>query len=406
MKTAAVICEFNPFHKGHAYLFGMARQFGADFVICLMSGDYVQRGEPAILDRYVRAEMALDGGADVVLSYPARYAASSAESFASHAVRILDKLGCVDELIFGSESGDAARIMECARHLAFESRDYQTKLKTALREGLSFPRARENALPEFRDLLGSPNDILAIEYCKALIRCDSRIRPVTVKRIGAGHHEAGFRKTPDGNHAENETAISASAGTVRSAMRLGEAEYLSAIPVFCHAALKRYLSVNCLMGADAYDALLLDALWRAGSADELAVYCDVTPEIAGTFLRERVFYTDRDEFIRRCTSKTVPASHIARALLSLTLGLKDDPPVPSAAVTQLLGFRKEASGLLSRMNKECLVINPVKDIPKLSGPERFIIEEDFRVSNLYEALLAQRSGRRAVPALARPVIKR
>ena len=193
MKTAAVISELNPLHSGHAGLFRAAREMGADSVMTLMSGDFVQRGVPSIVERYTRTHMALLAGADLVLSYPVRYATGSAERFAEYAVRILNGLGCVDWLVFGSESGDVDGLMECAGVLVQEPPEFRERLHAALRAGRSYPSAASEALPEYAGLLRDPNNILGVEYCKALIRTGSSIRPVTVKRLSSMHSDRSIR---------------------------------------------------------------------------------------------------------------------------------------------------------------------------------------------------------------------
>ena len=204
MKTAAVISELNPLHSGHAGLFRAAREMGADSVMTLMSGDFVQRGVPSIVERYTRTHMALLAGADLVLSYPVRYATGSAERFAEYAVRILNGLGCVDWLVFGSESGDVDGLMECAGVLVQEPPEFRERLHAALRAGRSYPSAASEALPEYAGLLRDPNNILGVEYCKALIRTGSSIRPVTVKRLSSMHSDRSIRDS------------GASAGAIRS----------------------------------------------------------------------------------------------------------------------------------------------------------------------------------------------
>lgn len=193
MKTAAVICELNPLHMGHRRLFSYCRERGADLVIALMSGDFVQRGIPAVTDRHTRAEMALLAGADLVLSYPVRYATGSAERFAEFAVRILDGVGegfgGIDELVFGSECGELSRIRSLAEVLAGEPDWYRERLRASLREGNSFPKARAAALDDYGELLQSPNNILGVEYVKAILKHASSMKPVTLKREGAQHRD-------------------------------------------------------------------------------------------------------------------------------------------------------------------------------------------------------------------------
>ena len=255
--TAAVIAEFNPFHDGHAHLIREARRSGYDRVIALMSGDFVQRGEPAAADRFVRTEMALRGGADLVLAFPTRFATASAEIFSASGVRLLDRIGCVDALFFGSECGRLEPLAAVAGVLAEEPDWFRAALSSALREGQSYPAALSSALrkgdhcqemqlsvpsagtdgsgfsdtcditvpsagtdgsgfsdtcdstvpsagtdgygfsgtcdstvpsagigepgfPDAEQLLSQPNNILAIEYLKALIRLKSPMRPVTI----------------------------------------------------------------------------------------------------------------------------------------------------------------------------------------------------------------------------------
>ena len=147
MKITAVIAEYNPLHKGHAYHLREARRLsGADFLLVVMSGNFVQRGEPAVMDKYLRAEAALLCGADLVLELPVPFACASAEKFAAGAVDLLNGLGCVDTLCFGSESGDLSSLDDLAGILADEPPRYQNALKSALKTGLSFPKAREYAL--------------------------------------------------------------------------------------------------------------------------------------------------------------------------------------------------------------------------------------------------------------------
>ena len=195
MKIAAIISEYNPFHKGHAYQIEKTREAaGATHIIALMSGNFVQRGLPAIIDKYRRAEMALLGGADLVLELPVVYALSSAEFFAEGSVRILNSLHGVDLLSFGSEEGELLKLDRIAKILATEPYEYQNILKKHLSEGYSFPKARNEALMELlpdisMDFIQSPNNILGIEYMKALYRTDSSMKPFTVKRAGKGYHD-------------------------------------------------------------------------------------------------------------------------------------------------------------------------------------------------------------------------
>lgn len=196
MKIAAIVAEYNPFHNGHLYQIQKAKQItDADYMIVVMSGNFTQRGTPALIDKYSRAKMALMGGADLVLELPVCYATGSAEYFASGAIALLNQLGCVDSICFGSECGDIVPLKKIAGARAHESDEYQKLLKTHLKCGCTYPVARNTALAETLDgfipfdmILGYPNNILGIEYIKAIIRQNSTIEPFTNLRIGSDYH--------------------------------------------------------------------------------------------------------------------------------------------------------------------------------------------------------------------------
>ena len=236
MKVTAIIAEYNPLHQGHAYqLREVRRRSGCDFLIVVMSGDYVQRGVPAILDKFTRAEMAVRCGADLVLQLPLAASCGSAERFAEGAVCLLNALDVVDELWFGSECGRIEPFLSCAELLAEEPPMFSTALQTNLKKGLSFPAAREAALGEMLSgwntkdllkedpadsacatpamdgtlsdlhaLLSLPNNVLGLSYCIQLIKTGSRIRPRTLQRLGADYHDL------------NTQAVYPSASAIRS----------------------------------------------------------------------------------------------------------------------------------------------------------------------------------------------
>ena len=188
MKTVGIICEYNPFHRGHRKQIDRIReQFGQDTsVCCLMSGNFVQRGAPAIVDKSVRAKAAVLAGADLVLELPITYALSSAEGFAAGGVRILSSF--CDVLCFGSETGDKKTLLTTARLLL--SQEFPPLLRQELQKGLSFPAARQAALERLHpgsSPLTLPNDILAVEYCKAILSQDSPLEPFPIRREGSYH---------------------------------------------------------------------------------------------------------------------------------------------------------------------------------------------------------------------------
>ncbi|MEG2775125.1 MAG: nucleotidyltransferase family protein, partial [Acetivibrio sp.] len=195
MKITGVIVEYNPFHNGHQYHLQKARELtGADFIVAIMSGDFVQRGTPAVTDKYTRAHMALLNGADVVYELPSVYATASAETFAYGAVSHLNALGNIDFLCFGCESLDFSLMNNVAKILVEEPEEYRVLLRKKLAEGFSYPIARKTSLlpllpdypqKELLSFLESSNNILGIEYMKALYRMHSSIKPFLLKREGA-----------------------------------------------------------------------------------------------------------------------------------------------------------------------------------------------------------------------------
>lgn len=205
MKIAGIICEYNPFHNGHLYHIEQTKsKYGATHIIAVMSGNFTQRGDVAVIDKFRRAEIALQNGADLVIELPVAFALSSAEQFAQGACHILNSLGCVDMLSFGSECGDIDLLKETAGavHYAMETDDFQA----FLRKGSSYPQALQQTIEKYYtddiiEALTTPNNTLAIEYIRALDNLGSTIEPVTIKRYGADH---------DSHNESFDTVVSAS----------------------------------------------------------------------------------------------------------------------------------------------------------------------------------------------------
>lgn len=188
MNVLGIIAEYNPFHNGHLYHIKESKKLtGADYVVCVMSGNFIQRGEPALIDKWARAEMAVKGGVDLVIELPSVYACSSAEHFAFGSINILDRLGIIDYICFGSESGNISELDKTAEILCEESNEFKKTIKKHLDKGISFPSARQIALQNVSGLcsknISTSNNILGVEYLKALKKLNSGIKPFTIKRI-------------------------------------------------------------------------------------------------------------------------------------------------------------------------------------------------------------------------------
>ena len=447
MKTAAVISELNPLHSGHAGLFRAAREMGADSVMTLMSGDFVQRGVPSRVERYTRTHMALLAGADLVLSYPVRYATGSAERFAEYAVRILNGLGCVDWLVFGSESGDVDGLMECAGVLVQEPPEFRERLHAALRAGRSYPSAASEALPEYAGLLRDPNNILGVEYCKALIRTGSSIRPVTVKRLSSMHSDRSIRDSgasagairrllleaghPGTDRSGGITQENVHPGTDRSGSFSRESSdpgsdqhvydqtgpdmsavdvwtvLSEVIPAEACEVFRQSVEKHGLVRADLFSKLLLEKLWATDDPAELTQFLDVTDDLSRTLLLRRRDFTGWDEFMRLCASRSLTVSHVSRACLHIALSLGRSDQSEGALLTQLLGYRREADRLVSAVSGGTVPVVARSASPPdgLSLGQSALLKEEIRLSNLYEVFRSFECGLTPVHACSRVLLK-
>lgn len=207
MNVTGIIVEYNPLHNGHVYHIRKTKELtGCDYIVGVMSGNFVQRGEPALVNKWARTKMALKAGIDLVIELPFIYSTSSAEGFAFGAVSTLNSLGLIDNICFGSEAGDTKFLEYIAQILANEPKEYKNFLHNYLKEGISYPSARQNALFEyfrlknsgFNDekelvnILGSSNNILGIEYLKAIYRLSSNIKPFSIKRMHNSYNEVSL----------------------------------------------------------------------------------------------------------------------------------------------------------------------------------------------------------------------
>lgn len=396
MKVTGIIAEYNPFHQGHTYHLSRARELtGADRILVVMGGNFMQRGEPAIIDKYTRTEMALRNGADLVLELPAASATGSAEYFAEGAVELLDASGVVNELCFGSELGELEPLEKAAELLLEEPEDYQELLRAELKKGKTFPEARETALSAFlpeQSLLASPNNILAIEYIKALKRRKSSIRPLTIQRLGSYHGEdgqpAGAPHTVSGNLPESF----ASASTIRCQLHTLEKQIVTSceqpafgslmtalakeLPPSSFGLLKDVLLADRLVQAEDFSLPLHYRLMQAKEPLEFSVYLDVSEELSRRIYSLRQEFTGWNAFLDLVRTRQYTRSRVSRALLHILLDIRQEEVLPPTHL-RVLGFRREASDLLSEIKKKSRL--PL--ITKAAGhPE---LSEEIRISSLY-----------------------
>ena len=388
MKTAGIIAEYNPFHEGHAYQIKKAKELsGAEHCVVIMSGDFVQRGEPAFFDKYSRTKSALENGADIVFELPVRFSVSSAGDFSYGAVKALDSLGVITHLCFGSEYGEIDRFIKTAEVLNDEDRPgsiFQKTLTEALKNGLSYADARDAAiksalsdsLPD--DFLSTPNNILGIEYCHALKKLGSTIVPITVKREGQAYDDTNdsFIKNYDTHAFPSSTALRKHL-TEKNVPHM-EANYFSDM---------------------IYYSLL--ELFRAGDDINVSYPKDMSKDLANRIKNSIDSFIDPDGFIDDIKTKAFTTSRIKRCLIQSLLGINDTDN--DIKYLRLLGFRSEASPLIKEIKKSTapdsgngslhIITRLADDLPKLDKKARQLYEsQDLFAAKLYRNIFEKKCG--------------
>jgi len=402
MKAVGLVTEYNPFHNGHLYHLNKAMELtGADISVAVMSGDFVQRGEPAVLDKYVRASMALNSGVNLVVELPVNYAVSSAESFAAGALKVLNYIK-VDSIAFGSESGDIEKLSRLAHILCDNEDTLYNEISKYTANGISYAAARQKTVENLTDkntaaMLTSSNNILAVEYLKAIIKNNYAIKPYTVQRQGDAYNDTDIRSDY------------ASATALRGNLK---ADNISKyIPV--KAGLILSSNTNYIYSDDITEALftrLLDILFASSYDKNVFIenvmkYPDVNKEIAGRLYKSamdmitrtvphRAGSKDNEAFsfgslCEHIKTKEVPLSRIKRALVRITLGLdkKHMEKYSNAPYIRVLGFDKKGQEYLSYIRKTVEV--PL--ITKTADYKEMLLD-DIHAANIYNMIVAGKYG--------------
>lgn len=374
MKAVGIVAEYNPFHNGHAYHIKKAKeQTGADTVVCVMSGNFVQRGGAAIADKWTRARMALSGGADLILELPCYFALNTAELFAYGAVATLDALGCVKFLCFGSEHADLAGLKKAARVLSCESEKFSHSVKEKLSAGEGFPSARAAVLEEVFNIQGwlirQPNNILAIEYLKSLYRLDSDMEPVIVQRYKAGYHDL----TPYGNIA--------SASAIRQMLKKGD-DILKYLPKKAADIWQKAVQDGIApVWEDSFDNAVLSHLRFLG-AENLRCIHDVAEGLEYRIFDAAASSASIAEVVDAAVSKRYTRARISRIVWSAFLGIKKQYYPPSPTYIRVLGLSENGKRLLATAKKTAKL--PV--IVKLANYEKKqdrLLQLDLLATDLY-----------------------
>lgn len=367
-----VIAEYNVFHNGHKYQIDEIKKT-ADAVVAVMSGSFVQRGDVAVSDKWTRAKTALIGGADLVIELPVCYAMSAAPNFASGGISVLNALGVIDSICFGSESGHIDDILKAAFILENETADISDKIKSYVSGGMGYPAALTKAYDGIipREILSQPNNILAVEYTRALLRTKSRIRPITIKRRAAGHHDT----VTNGNIT--------SASHIRD-MLFGGKDISSFIPY----------PVSEITSGAPFDISALDnailARLRTMTASELRNISEVSEGLENRILecaKEADSFTSLVALIKnkRCTE-----SKIRRILLAALIGYTKNIYSPEPQYIRVLGMNKTGMGILKQAKEKCSVPIITKTADFKGGSAQLAL--DIRATDT--AMLCSRSDKR------------
>ena len=419
MKVVGLITEYNPFHNGHKYHIEKAKEItGADYVVVIMSGNFVQRGTPAITDKYTRAEMALKIGADMVFELPVHFACASAEYFAFGAVALLNQLGFVDSICFGSEVGDISVLQPLADILSDEPKEYKTRLSHYLKTGISFPAARVSALKDYltldhtdaRDssslsklstaeletLLLSSNNILGIEYLKALKHLNSHLLPYTIKREGSAYSD----NTLNADHTEFSSATA-----IRSILEENRdlEELTSTVPSEVMDLFKANLQKTFPISENDFSDMLYYKL-RTTPLEQLSNYGDISEDLAYRMKNQLSSYTNWRQFALTLKTKQITLTRVNRCLLHLLLELPK--PTKELYFIRLLGFRKNASYLLKQVpeNSVPVITKPAHGNTLLTGTAKEVFDKEIFCSDLYNQVVYSKFGTRIASDYQHPLI--
>ena len=402
MKAVGLVTEYNPFHNGHLYHLNKAMELtGADISVAVMSGDFVQRGELAVLDKYTRASMALNSGVNLVVELPVNYAVSSAESFAAGALKVLDYIKA-DSIAFGSESGDIERLSKLANILCDNEDVLYKEISKYTANGISYAAARQKVVEKLMDkdtaaMLTSSNNILAVEYLKAIIKNNYAIKPYTVQRQGDAYNDTDIRSDY------------ASATALRGNLKTDNISKY--IPV--KAGLILSSNTNYIYPDDITEALftrLLDILFVSNYDKNVFIenvmqYPDVSKEIAGRLYKSAMDMITRTvpqwagskydgafsfgSLCEHIKTKEVPLSRIKRALVRITLGLdkKHMEKYANEPYIRVLGFDKKGQEYLSYIRKKV-------EVPLITKTADYkdVLLDDIHAANFYNMIVAGKYG--------------
>lgn len=370
--ATGIIAEYNPFHKGHKYHIDETKKATQDDIIAIISGNFVQRGEPAMTDKHTRAKMALLNGASIILELPVEYATSSADIFAMGAVNILNHCGIVNNLSFGSEETKTEVFNSISEILNNEPESFKLILKNNLNKGISYPAARNKALEEYTgqdlDFLNKPNNILGLEYIRHLKKTGSSIKPITIKRIVSDY---------------NSTILSgeiSSASAIRTALINKNNTALNSVPENCLELIKN----NSIPVLNDYSQILSYIL-RTKTANEISSCADVTEGLENRIINAE--FNNINDLIEKLKTKRYTYSKLQKAILHIILGITKEDQQKTPQYIRVLGFRKDKKHLLSKLTEKAslpVIIN-VKDNEEL-------LKKEILATDIYNIAICNKKG--------------
>lgn len=405
MNVVGLITEYNPFHNGHLYHIQEAKRLtGADTVVVVMSGNFVQRGTVSLLDKYARTKMALEAGADVVIELPVCYATASAEYFAMGGVSLLHGLQCVDSIVFGSECGNLPLLQTIASIYEDEPSELTSTIQSLLKKGYNYPAARASALISYmsnkgyakdykgidlEEVIQSPNNILGIEYLRALLRLKSSIKPYTIKRIQSNFHD------------ENLTGTISSATSIRHNIESEKHDSIRqikhAVPESTYKILKQNYEKTFPIVVDDI-SFLLNYKLLTETVESLQQYLDISEDLAYRIINQKNLTSTFSQYVDSIRTKQYTQTRIQRSLLHILLNITNESMHRYAKIgytpyARILGFRTLASAFI----KQCSQSDSLTVLTKLAkvnleSVASEMLNQDIYATNLYNLLVAQRFG--------------
>ena len=365
MRVSSLICEYNPFHNGHKYMIEKMRENGCEYIIACMSGNFTQRGDFAVFDKYSRTKTALENGIDLVIELPVIYSCATAEKFAFGGVDILNSLGCVSEIYFGSECGN----MEALRNAAdiLQSSEISEKIKKYLSLGQTFAKARENAVADIdkisAEILKSPNNILGIEYIKARNKINSPILPQTIQRVGSEHDSLTV--------CEN----TASATLIRKMIYESNPEFQKYIPSPVFSEIHDFKKL---------ETAVLYKL-RMMSLEDFKSLPDISEGLENRLYSAVRNGTSIEQILSLAKTKRYTLARLRRILLYAFLGITQSDCNMLPQYIKILGFSQNGKNILRTMRETAKlpVIMRYSDVKKLSPSAQYLYALESRCDDIY-----------------------